>query len=114
MTSANALRLSLVAAAVLTGTAASSRAQAAGEGTPSIVVSYADLNLARREGVDALRHRLVAASRDVCGGGGGLAVSADYEDCRSNALQNALHDLRAAVAAAKAPGNYAVAAAAPH
>ena len=115
MTLTNALRFSLAAAAVLTGSAISPKAQAADSETHSIVISYADLNLARKEGVDALRHRLVVASRDVCGGSSGdLSVSADYENCRSNALENALHDLRVAVAAAHAPSNYAVATAAPN
>ena len=111
---ANTLRLSLAAATLLAGVAAPPRAHAADRDERTIVITYADLNLARKQGVDALRHRLVMASRDVCGGSiHDMAVTADYEACRSDALQNALHDLRVAVAAANR-GNYAVASATSH
>ena len=113
MNFANILRTSL-AAATLFATVTARGARAADRDEHTIVISYADLNLARKAGVDALRHRLVMASRDVCGGNShDMAVTADYEACRSEALQNALHDLRTAVAAANS-GNYAVASSAPN
>ena len=115
MTISNAIRFSLVAAAVLTGTVISPKAQAADRETHTMVISYADLNLARKEGVDALRHRLVMASRDVCGGSShDMATAADYEACRSAALEDAMHDLRQAVASVSTRSNYAVAAAGPN
>ena len=101
MNIANTLRVSLAASTLFAGVAAPPSAHAADRDEHTIVISYADLNLARKEGVDALRHRLLMASREVCGGSShDMAVTADYEACRSDALQNALHDLRQAVAAA--------------
>ncbi len=102
------------AAAVITMSAAAAPAKAADRETQSIKVDYSDLDLSSRAGVNALRHRLVAASRDVCGEGDVRQADApDQRACREAALQDALRDLRRVVASVPAQHDTAVASVSP-
>ncbi len=108
-----ASRVSLAAVTLLAGTALLNSTRAADTDVRTMVVTYADLNLAKKEGVDALRRRLVAASHAVCGeSSGGVAFSSDDAACQAAALQDALHNLRVVVAAANR--GYSVASVAPN
>ena len=79
--------------------------------TQQVVVDYSDLNLNAKAGVDALRRRLVMASRSVCGDSAReLSETADEVACRNEALTDALHDLRNAVASAESRSTVALAA----
>ena len=79
--------------------------------TRQVVVNYSDLDLTAKAGVDALRHRLIVASRDVCGDGTReLGETADMLACREMAMHDALRDLRLAVASAETRRSVAFAA----
>ena len=114
MMTTNRLRFSLAAAALLVGVATSPCARAADTDDHTVVVSYADLNLTKKAGVDALRRRLLVASRKVCGESSGeVDLTSDYESCQVSAMQHAMRDLRVAVAAANT-SSYAVASVTPN
>ncbi len=79
--------------------------------TQQVVVDYSDLNLTAKAGVDALRRRLIIASRSVCGDAGHeMTETADEVACRDAALKDALRDLRLAVASAETRHNVTFAA----
>lgn len=94
-----------LAAALIALSAAAHPALAADRQVDTVQVGYADLNLSSKAGVDALRHRLIAASRDVCGG---------EQACRIAALADALRDMRRIVASVPPPHELAVASATPN
>ena len=102
---------SAFAAALATLSLAAVPARAAEREVQSISVDYSDLNLSSRAGVNALRHRLISASRDVCAGGdaGQAGAAADRQACREEALQDALRDLRRVVASVPAQHGTALA-----
>ncbi len=106
-------RHSLLAALLLAAVAtASTSAHAADRETKSLTVNYGDLNLASKAGQEALRQRLVMASRRVCGDSSlELAESADEVACRNQALGEAMASMRTVVAAAQARSNVALASA---
>jgi UrcA family protein len=66
------------------------------EGAPSVKVSFADLDLANSKGIDTLYARVTAAAHQVCDVGGtrDLSTWANERACVSQAIANAVRDLR--------------------
>ena len=65
------------------------------DGPPSITVRYTDLNLATEDGTTVLYARLVAAAPNVCAVSDirNLRQVAAAEDCRQQAIANAVRDV---------------------
>lgn len=80
----------LLSLAALSGTAQAAPAPAADE--VRVVVPYGDLNLASADGMGALRHRVEAAARKICGPepSDHLAFGAIYDGCVRSTSQRAL------------------------
>jgi len=68
----------------------------AGVQTRTRAVSYADLNLERKAGLDTLYSRLESASREVCSPRESYrswAMSQDWQSCYSHAMDKAVADV---------------------
>ena len=80
----------LLSLAALSGTAQAAAAPAADE--VRVVVPYGDLNLASADGMGALRHRVEAAARKICGPEptDHLAFGAIYDGCVRSTAHRAL------------------------
>ena len=75
----------------------------AGEPVETRVVSYADLNLTTKAGLEAMYARLEAAAKDVCGEAPMLIELArykHYERCVDSTLASAVSSVRSASLAA--------------
>ena len=107
------IRFPFVAAAALAALVSLPAAQAADRDSKTLEVSYSDLNLSTQAGVATLRHRLLLASRAVCGDSDSrnMGEVADMLACRDAALEESLRDMRHKVAAAARTQPYAVASA---
>ncbi|TLZ40215.1 MAG: UrcA family protein [Gammaproteobacteria bacterium] len=97
MTSATSTDL-LRASAALTAcliVGASAYAAAPTDPSPSVQVSYHDLNLATEEGTQALYARIVSAAHKVCEVRDirNLAAFAAASACREQAIARAVHDV---------------------
>ncbi len=84
--------VTVLAAAAFAGLATPA---AAAEDTISVVVPYADLDIAARAGVDALTQRLDAAAEKVCHGPDlrNLKAMVAFEECKAEALAGAMEQL---------------------
>jgi UrcA family protein len=70
--------------------------RSAGVQTRTRAVSYADLNLDRKAGLDTLYSRLESASREVCSPRESYrswAMSQDWQSCYSHAMDKAVADV---------------------
>ena len=83
--------------AMLATTTSAPAAEAPGPNTPYRVVSYADLDLNRTEGVVRLYARIRAAAREVCpvANRGDLNLVAVAETCARDATARAVRDVNA-------------------
>lgn len=89
------MRKHLLACAALTAAVLAIPSSAAKLGqAPQVTVSYADLNLTRTEGANALLDRLRTAARRVCGHGVGdvktLRDMSRYRDCYATTMDKAV------------------------
>ena len=95
-----AATLTAVSACLIVGTAHA----ASSAGAPSVTVRYGDLNLSSEQGANALYARVAYAARQVCGRNGldarDLAAFAAERACESQAISQAVHDVRAPQVAA--------------
>jgi len=57
------------------------------------IVSFADLDLTRTAGAQALYHRIQQAARDVCEAADARAYSQSYRHCTSAAISRAVADV---------------------
>ena len=63
-----------------------------------IEISYADLNLTKREGAAALNHRLRRAATEICGGYDGAGLETlDVVGCRHDLVKSAQPQVAAAI-----------------
>jgi len=70
-------------------------AAAPSNGVPTETVRFADLNLARPAGADALYRRIQQAAREVCEPDGPAGHLSGYQECVSNAIARAVADVGA-------------------
>ena len=70
-------------------------AAAPSNGVPTEIVRFADLNLARPAGADALYRRIQQAAREVCEPNGPAGHPSGYQECFSNAIARAVADVGA-------------------
>ena len=89
----------ILAAATLAGVAAptAASAQTIVDGTPTVRVNYADLDLAQPSGMKLLRHRVAMAVNTVCpfpSGGGMEDIMANWR-CRASAIKGANQQIAA-------------------
>jgi UrcA family protein len=90
------LRVAALAAGILAASVAGvSAAATSAADAPSVVVHYADLDLATRQGAQALYRRIAAAARKVCPNTDqrDLAAMAQNRDCREQAIAGAVRDV---------------------
>lgn len=90
-------------AVALVGFAASNVALADEAGRTSVTVNYADLDLAKPAGIDALYARLRGAAKAACGDpdARNLREKALVRECRDEALSNAVAGVNHAALTAK-------------
>jgi len=97
----------VAAAAALVAAAQQASAASADDGTVSIRVPVADLDLQHADGARVMLARLTMASRDVCGSEpriNDLGRSAIYRECVSQTLANAVQSLNAPMVTAAFKG----------
>lgn len=96
-------RLVTATAVALVGLSSAGIAQAADPGQTSITVTYADLDLAKPQGVDTLYARLRGAAKAACGDydARNLREKALVRECREEALANAVSGIGHAALTAK-------------
>lgn len=73
--------------------------------TANVVVSYADLDLSREAGAEAMLHRITTAAREACGVAPDIREMqqrSDYDACVHQATSNAIDNLHAPLVAALA------------
>ena len=73
--------------------------------TNAVVVSYADLDLSREAGAEAMLHRITTAAREACGVAPDIREMqqrSDYDACVHQATSNAIDNLHAPLVAALA------------
>lgn len=96
-------KLATATAVALVGFASTNVALAAGDGRTQITVSYADLDLAKPQGVDTLYARLKGAAKAACGEADArnLREKALVRGCRDEALANAIQGVNHSALTAK-------------
>jgi UrcA family protein len=90
------LRVAALAAGIVAASAAGvSAAATSAVDAPSVVVHYADLDLATPQGAQALYRRIAAAAWRVCPNTDqrDLAAVAQNRNCREEAIARAVHDV---------------------
>ena len=79
------------------------------DGTVSVRVSVADLDLSQKAGLAVAHKRIHRAAALVCGSqsaSAGLTVYGLYSDCRKTAFNEAVTDLNAQIASTMGPQSY--------